>query len=58
MAEDDEKVIEVDYSVTSLGEPGVRTKSDVLKAELSDFAKLKPETVAAIIKEMFRKDQK
>lgn len=57
MSKDEETVIEVDYNIKSLTDSSERvSKNDILKREISDFAKLSPETVAAIIKNMFRNE--
>ena len=57
MSKDDETVIEVDYNIKSLTDGSDReSKEEILKRELSDFAKMSPETIAAIIKSMFRKE--
>ena len=57
MPKDEETVIEVDYNITSLTDkPDKESKEEILKREISDFAKMSPETIAAIIKSMFRKE--
>ena len=57
MPKDEETVIEVDYNITSLTDKTDKvSKEEILKREISDFAKMSPETIAAIIKSMFRKE--